>query len=99
LKWFVGIQILESCIYIIQLFSYFVEVSKVCRKFGCISWRALPIGLAGTEEEIDAGVAGAELGMRAAEGWLTAEAEGLKALLASALDNMASQMHHADNVG
>jgi hypothetical protein len=37
--------------------------------------------------------------MRAAEGWLTAEAEGLKAFLASALDNIASQMYYTDNVG
>jgi hypothetical protein len=62
-------------------------------------WRALLIRLAGTEEEIDARVADAELGMWAAEGWLTAKAEGLKALLASALDNIASQMYHTDNVG
>jgi hypothetical protein len=58
----------------------------------------LLIKLAGTEEEIDAKVAGAELGIQAAKGWLTTEAEGLKALLASALDNMALQMYYADNV-
>jgi hypothetical protein len=43
-------------------------------------------------------VTGAELRIQAAEGWLTAKAEGLKALLASALDNIASQMHYTDNV-